>query len=55
MAQTEAARQFKRHYKKAMRLKEGGAAWQREIDLAHHYLEIGKAEYEERIKRRYSY
>lgn len=31
---------FKQHYKKAMKLKEGGAAWEREITLAKRYKDI---------------
>lgn len=29
----EIARQFRKHYKYAMRLKEGGKAWEREIAI----------------------
>ena len=50
---TEAAKMFKRHYKKAMKLKEGGKAWEREINLAKKYLEIGRRQYEEEMKERY--
>jgi len=49
----EVAKEFKRHYKKAMKLKEGGKAWEREINLANKYLEIGKKQYEEELKERY--
>lgn len=50
---TEAAKAFKRHYKKAMKLKEGGKAWEREINLAKKYLEIGRRQYKEEMKERY--
>ena len=49
----QVAKEFKRHYKKAMKLKEGGKAWEREIDLANKYLEIGRRQYEEELKERY--
>lgn len=53
MAKTEAAKQFKKHYKKAMKLKEGGKAWEREIELARKYLEMGMAQYHQQLKERY--
>lgn len=34
----ELKRLFKKHYKKAVQLKEGGAAWDREITKAQRYL-----------------
>ena len=50
----KAKAQFKKHYRKAMRLKEGGKAWEREINLAKYYLAIGRKEYQEELKARYS-
>ena len=41
---TTAGRQAKKHYKKAMRLKEGGKAWMREIEQARKYLKIALAQ-----------
>ena len=35
-----AKKEFKRHYKKAMKLKEGGKAWEREIGKAKHYMNL---------------
>ena len=35
----ELKRTWKKHYRYAMKLKEGGKAWQREIDLAADYLQ----------------
>ncbi len=55
MAKKEYVKEFKKHYKKAMRLKEGGKAWQREIDLAHHWLEIGKKENQAEWAAKYQY
>lgn len=50
-----AKREFKKHYRKAMHLKEGGTAWEREIALAEKYLEIAKKEYQENWKAKYCY
>lgn len=49
----EYQREFKRHYKRAMKLKEGGKAWEREMTLCEHYLKLGKAEYDRYWKERY--
>lgn len=53
MNHREYARLFKRHYKKAMRLKEGGAAWERGIEMAHQYLELGKVAYKQYLDYKY--
>ena len=53
MALRESTKQFKRHYKKAMKLKEGGKAWEREIALARYWKDISKKEYDEEWKERY--
>ena len=37
---TEAGKQARKHYKKAMKLKEGGAAWDREITKTANYLKM---------------
>lgn len=50
-----ATKEFKKHYKRAMRLKEGGAAWEREITLAERYKAIAKKEYEESWKVKYCF
>lgn len=50
----EAKSQYKKHYRYAMRLKEGGKAWQREIDLARHYLLIGTHLYHEELGFKYN-
>ena len=47
--------EFKKHYRRAMQLKEGGAAWEREINLARKYLALGKAEYDRKLEERYGY
>jgi len=49
----EYKRLFKKHYKAAMRLKEGGKAWEREITLAEHYLALGTAAYQANLKAKY--
>ena len=36
----EAVKQFKKHYKKMKRLKEGGSAWEREISECEKYIAI---------------
>jgi len=36
----EATKEFRKHYKKAMKLKEGGKAWEREINLSKKYLDM---------------
>ena len=36
----EAAKQFRKHYKYAMRLKEGGKAWDREMRYCEKYMRI---------------
>lgn len=38
----KAAREYKRHYKKAMKLKEGGKAWNREMEWCELYLNLWK-------------
>lgn len=53
MTQRQAQRNFKKHYKKAMKLKEGGKAWEREINFAHRWLEIGKNLYNIEIQKKY--
>ena len=40
--------EFKKHYRYAMRLKEGGAAWEREMQI----LETLKTEWQRREKER---
>ncbi|MCR4661713.1 MAG: hypothetical protein K5765_06940 [Clostridia bacterium] len=42
----EAVKQFRKHYKKAMRLKEGGKAWEREIAETEKYLKIAMVQME---------
>ena len=37
---TEAGKQARKHYRRAMKLKEGGAAWDREITKARELLKI---------------
>lgn len=54
MTLEKAKRQFKKHYKKAMKLKEGGAAWEREIKLSQKYFNIGLAKYQAQLERKYS-
>lgn len=49
----EYKRLFKKHYKAAMKLKEGGKAWEREIGLAQHYLELGRKAYKANLKAKY--
>ena len=49
----EAKRLFKLHYRKAMRLKEGGAAWNREIALANHYRMLGTMIYHQILANKY--
>ncbi len=53
MTKEKAKREFKKHYKRAMKLKEGGSAWEREIDQARRYLRIGKGLYENQLAERY--
>ena len=50
----EAKRKFKKHYNYAMRLKEGGKAWEREITQARHYLLIGTRLYHEQLGYKYN-
>lgn len=54
MTLEKAKKQFKKHHKMAMRLKEGGKAWEREITLADRFLRIGKAIYQQKITAKYS-
>lgn len=35
---TEAAKKFKKHYRYAMKLKEGGKAWEREMEICEKYF-----------------
>lgn len=55
MTLKEAKKKFKTHYKKAMKLKEGGKAWEREINLAKRYLNIGITLYKIETKNKYIY
>lgn len=50
----EAAKQFKKHYRRAAKLKEGGKAWEREITIAYRYKELAIKEYREELRKRYS-
>ena len=47
---SEIQKAFKKHYKRAMKLKEGGSAWEREITLAKKYLDMAEAEHERQLK-----
>lgn len=49
----DAKRMFKKHYKRAMKLKEGGKAWEREITKAKRYLDIGRIQYEQAQREKY--
>ena len=49
-----AKQQFKKHYKKALHLKEGGKAWEREITLACKYKELATKEYQEQWRKKYA-
>lgn len=40
MTKEKAQRMFKKHYRYAMKLKEGGKAWEREMARADHYQNI---------------
>ena len=40
MTTLEAAKSFRKHYKYAMHLKEGGAAWDREMKECEKYLKM---------------
>ena len=53
MTLEEAKREFKKHYKKATKLKEGGKAWEREISLASKYMQIGRELYQEEVRAKY--
>ena len=50
---SEARKEFIKHYKKAMKLKEGGSAWEREINLASKYQKICQEEYQRELKAKY--
>lgn len=54
MAYEKAKKEFKRHYKRAMKLKEGGKVWEREINLANKWKEIGTRQYQEMLEARYN-
>ena len=49
----KAKREFKMHYKKATKLKEGGKAWEREISQANRYKNIATTLYQLKWERRY--
>lgn len=53
MTLKKAKQNFKKHYNRAMKLKEGGKAWEREITLAKRYLNIGTFLYQQEIKNKY--
>ena len=53
MTKDAAKREFKRHYKKAMKLKEGGAAWEREMNLCERYKAIVIAKSELELREKY--
>ena len=53
MTLEKAKREFKRHYKKAMKLKEGGKAWEREITQAERYKNAAITLYQLKWKERY--
>lgn len=53
MTQRQAARQFKKHWKYASSLKEGGAAWEREMAICEKYLKIGTAKHQQALRERY--
>lgn len=53
MTKDKAKREFKRHYKKAMHLKEGGAAWEREMQFCERYLKAEMALHEKELRERY--
>lgn len=40
MNKTKAQRLFKQHYNKAMKLKEGGVAWEREMKYCEQYKNV---------------
>ena len=53
MTLREVIRQFKKHYKAAMKLKEGGKAWEREISAANAWKEICTKKYNEEWAAKY--
>lgn len=54
MTLEEAKREFKKHYHKAMKLKEGGKAWEREMQLCDRYQTIAMAKYQAEQKAKYN-
>lgn len=45
--------EFKKHYKYAMKLKEGGKAWNREMEICETCLKKGKEEYNQKLRAKY--
>ena len=48
-------REFKKHWRRAAKLKEGGTAWEREMAKCQEYMELGKKAYQENLKAKYGY
>lgn len=47
-------REFKKHHRKAMKLKEGGKAWDREITICETLLAKCKKLYQQKLKAKYN-
>lgn len=46
-------KEFKKHWHYAMKLKEGGKAWEREMKLCDKYLKAGRAKLKTKYQLRY--
>lgn len=47
--------EFKKHYRYASNLKEGGDAWEREMAICEKLLKKGKELYKEQVRAKYGY
>ena len=54
MTKDQAKREFKKHYRRAMKLKEGGKAWEREMQACDRYQAIAMAKYQEEQRLKYN-
>lgn len=54
MTLKEARREFKKHDCRARKLKEGGKAWEREMQLCDRYKAIAMAKYQAEQKAKYN-
>ncbi len=54
MTLKEAKREFKKHNRRANKLKEGGKAWEREITLACKYKDIAMKLYQAQQRAKYN-